>query len=304
MTSKTMASLAAVAVVLGIAAYFTGGGGASRAPSLVGSRIVGDFDVEKVNSIEIGDKVKLVSGEGGWTVATMQDYPADRAKIAENLMKLQELKVGQVVRGKKLAEKTPVVVRDASGGELASVTLGERHEKWGYGRYIEYKGEAVLTGESLDAFGDDPKRWCETKIVDEPWISFSSLADPSLDEETLGFATGVVAKVTIAGDTNRVATVGNTVKDGTDRYLKLDGLKWVFVVPSYSVEKLLPKPEPEDKPEPAAEAPVASTEAPAEAPAAEVPAPAPAAESAAPASAAEVPAPAPAPAVPAVEGQS
>jgi len=285
MTSKTMASLAAVAVVLGLAAYFTGGGGANRAPSLVGARIVGDFDVEKVASVEVGDKVKLAAGDGGWTVTTMQDYPADRAKIAENLMKLQELKVGQVVRGKKLAEKTPVVVRDASGGELASVTLGERHEKWGYGRYVEYKGEAVLTGESLDAFGDDPKRWCETKIVDEPWISFSSLADPSLDEETLGFATGVVAKVTIAGDTNRVATVGNTVKGGTDRYLKLDGLKWVFVVPSYSVDKLLPKPEPEEKPEPAAEAP-------AEAPAAgEAPAPAPAA------------AEAPAPAAPAAEGQ-
>jgi len=302
MTSKTMASLAAVAVVLGLAAYFTGGGGANRAPSLVGSRIVGDFDVEKVNSIEIGDKVKLVSGEGGWTVATMQDYPADRAKIAENLMKLQELKVGQIVRGKKLSEKTPVVIRDASGGELVSVTLGERHEKWGYGRYVEYKGEAVLTGESLDAFGDDPKRWCETKIVDEPWISFSSLADPSLDEETLGFATGVVAKVTIAGDTNRVATVGNTVKDGTDRYLKIDGLKWVFVVPSYSVEKLLPKPaEPEDKSEPAAETPVTSTEAPAEAPVAEVPAPAPAVEAPAPAPAPE--SPAPAPAAPAAEGQ-
>lgn len=285
MTSKTMASLAAVAVVLGLAAYFTGGGGANRAPSLVGARIVGDFDVEKVASVEVGDKVKLAAGDGGWTVTTMQDYPADRAKIAENLMKLQELKVGQVVRGKKLAEKTPVVVRDASGGELASVTLGERHEKWGYGRYVEYKGEAVLTGESLDAFGDDPKRWCETKIVDEPWISFSSLADPSLDEETLGFATGVVAKVTIAGDTNRVATVGNTVKGGTDRYLKLDGLKWVFVVPSYSVDKLLPKPEPEEKPEPAAEAP-------AEAPAAEeAPPPAPAA------------AEAPAPAAPAAEGQ-
>lgn len=285
MTSKTMASLAAVAVVLGLAAYFTGGGGANRAPSLVGARIVGDFDVEKVASVEVGDKVKLAAGDGGWTVTTMQDYPADRAKIAENLMKLQELKVGQVVRGKKLAEKTPVVVRDASGGELASVMLGERHEKWGYGRYVEYKGEAVLTGESLDAFGDDPKRWCETKIVDEPWISFSSLADPSLDEETLGFATGVVAKVTIAGDTNRVATVGNTVKGGTDRYLKLDGLKWVFVVPSYSVDKLLPKPEPEEKPEPAAEAP-------AEAPAAEeAPAPAPAA------------AEAPAPAAPAAEGQ-
>ncbi len=243
MTGKGLTVLAGAAVALGLAAYFMGGDGKGRSPAMTGERLVGDFDVEKVASIEIGDKIKLVSGEGGWTIATMQDYPADRAKIAENLIKLMDLKVGQVVTGKTLSEKTPVVVRDAAGKELAAVTLGERHEKWGFGRYAEYKGKAVLTGESLDAFGDDPKRWCETKIVDEPWISFSKLAGPDVDEAALGFTTGVVAKITIAGDTNRVATIGAAVAGGSDRYLKLDGQKWVYIVPSYSVEKLLPKPE-------------------------------------------------------------
>jgi len=279
MTGKGLFVLVGAAVALGATAYFMGGGDKGRAPSLTGERIVGDFDVEKVESIEIGDKVRLAAGDGGWVVSTMQDYPADRSKIAENLLKLQELKVGQVVPGKTLSEKLPVVVRDAGGKELASVTLGERHEKWGYGRYAEYKGKAVLTGEPLDAFGDDPKRWVETKIVDEPWISFTRLADPGLDEATLGFATGVVAKVTIAGDTNCVATVGATVEGGSDRYLKIDGKKWVFVVPSYSVEKLLPKPPAEEEPKPEGNAAGESGEtadaaaAPAEPAAAEEPAP-------------------------------
>ena len=290
--------MAGAAVALGVAAYYAGGSGASRSPSIAGEKIVGAFDIEKVASVEIGDKVRLAAGDGGWVVTTMQDYPADRSKIADNLMKLQELKAGQVVPGKTLSQKTPVVVKDAEGRELASVTLGERHDNWSFGRYAEYKGKAVLTGESLDAFGDDPKRWCETKIVDEPWISFSKLAEPSLDDATFGFATGVVAKVTIAGDTNATVTVGATVEGGSERYLKIDGKKWVFVVPGYSVEKLLPKPEKPKDDAPAA-APAAEEPAPVEAePAAPAPveaepaAPAAAeAEPAAPAAAPEEPAP-------------
>ncbi|MGN0854703.1 MAG: DUF4340 domain-containing protein [Kiritimatiellia bacterium] len=277
MTTKNLVVLAVVAGVLGGAAYLTGGNGKAKSPKLNGEKLVGAFDVSSAASIDIGDKVKLAAGDAGWTIATMQDYPADRAKIAENLMKLQELKVGQVARGRQLAAPLKVAVRDAAGKDLAALTLGERHEKWGMGRYATYKGETVLVGETLDAFGDDPKAWCSTKIVDTPWISFKELADPALTEAELGFATGVVAKVTIAGDTNRVATVGATVKDGTDRYLKIDGLKWTFIVPSYSVESLLPKPEPKDEPKeepateeaPAAAEPAASEEAPAAKPAAD-----------------------------------
>ena len=244
MAGKGIYVLAGAAVALGIAAYMTGDGGKNRVNAMVGEKIVGSFDIEKVDKIEIGDKVTLAAGEGGWKIETMQGYPADRSKIADSLLKLQELKVGQVVTGKKIARPTPVTVRDASGNVLASVVLGERHEKWSYGRYVEYKGAAVLTGEGLDEFGDDPKRWCDTKIIDEPWVSFSSLADADVDDAVTGFSTGVVAKVTIAGDTNRTVTVGNAAPGGSGRYLKIDGQKWTFVVPSYSVEKLLPKEEP------------------------------------------------------------
>lgn len=266
MTTRNLIILGGVAAVLVAAGYLAGGKGSSRSPRLNGQRLLPSFDMEAVASLEVGDAVRLSAGETGWTIATYQDYPADRRRIAENLLKLQDLKVGQVIRGKTIGEeeKVPVTVRDPSGRELASLTLGARHEKWGFGRYAQFKGETVLVGDTLDAFGSDPKAWCETKIVDDPWISFKDLADPTLADSELGFATGVVAKVTIAGDTNRVATVGATVKGGTDRYLRIDGLKWTFVVPSYSVEKLLPKPEPQEESaeEPAAEAPVVEAEAP------------------------------------------
>ena len=289
MKAKGIIALAGVAAALGIAAHFAGGSAARRAPETVGERIVGDFDIAKVAKIDIGGKVVLAAGDEGWTIETMQGYPADRAKIAESLLKLQELKVGQVVRGKTLKEKTLVSVLDADGKPLASLSLGERHGNWGFGRYVEYKGQAVLTGEGLDAFGDDPKRWCETKIVDEPWISFNSLAEPGLDDATLGFATGIVAKVTIAGDTNRTITVGNKVGTSTDRYVKLDNSKWVFVVSSYSVDKFLPKDEPKKDAEPKKEAaPKKAEPKPAKpAPAAKPAKPAPAAKPAKPVPAAK-----------------
>ena len=117
----------------------------------------------------------------------------------------------------------------------------------------------MLVSDSLDAFGADGKLWVETKIVDTPWISFNDIAE-GVSEEDLGFATGVVAKVTIAGDTNRVATIGNKVKDGSDRYFKLDNSEWVYIVPEYSVDKLLPKPPPEEKKEEVKEAPKEAAE--------------------------------------------
>ena len=97
--------------------------------------------------------------------------------------------------------------------------------------------------------------------------------------------------MTIAGDTNRVATVGNPLPDGSGRYFRLEGQPWIFVVPSYSVERLLPKPE-APEPEPAPESEPAPDPAPAPAP--EPPAPSPEPEAPSP----EPEAPAPLAAVP------
>ena len=258
MSTKKLAILVAAAVVLAAAATFLRGGSRSSAPKLNGRKILPDLSLAAVARVEAGG-VTVAATDDGWVVETMQNYPADRAKILANLQKLQDLKVGQVAKGRELKEKTPVVLKDAEGKELASVVLGERHPKWGFGRYAEFEGETVLVGDMLDAFDGDPKRWCETKIVDTPWISFTSLAAPDIADEATGFSTGVVATVTIAGDTNRVATVGNALPDGSGRYLRLEGEPWTFIVPTYSAERLLPKEEEKTEAE-AAEPTTESTE--------------------------------------------
>lgn len=214
----------------------------SRPAAATGERIVGDFDLAAVSRVEIGTNTILSATAGGWVVETMQNYPADKSKIAGALMQLQDLKAEQIVRGRTLAEKTVVRGRDAAGNDLFSVTLGERHANWNFGRYVEYKGAAVLTGAPLDMFDDAQTVWCDTKIIDDPWVSFNILADKNTADDITGFSTGVTARVTIGGNTNRTATVGTTAKDGSGRYLKLDGQDWIYIVPEYSVEKLLPKP--------------------------------------------------------------
>ena len=254
MTTKNLVVLVGAAAVLGGAAWCLSSGSKPSGAKLNGKAIFPKIEMSEVARVELGDKLKLASSDKGWVVETYHNYPADHAKLTENLLKLTELKVGQVARGKKLESTDALTLRDASGKELAALQLGEKHAKWGHGRYATFSGETVLVSDSLDAFGADGKSWVETKIVDTPWISFNDIAE-GVSEEDLGFATGVVAKVTIAGDTNRVATIGNKVKDGSDRYFKLDNSEWVYIVPEYSVDKLLPKPPPEEKKEEVKEEP-------------------------------------------------
>lgn len=159
MNNKNLILLGVAAVVLGGAAVFLSGRTAKGAPRLNGQPLVRPFDVEQVAQIQIGDKLALVAGDDGWIVPAATNAPADRAKIAENLLKILDLKVGQVVRGKTIASPLAVKVFDANGGELAALTLGERHPKYGFGRYAAFKGETVLVADTLDAFTEDAGFW-------------------------------------------------------------------------------------------------------------------------------------------------
>ena len=295
MNAKNLATLAAAAAVVSAAAFFLNGQSRHSAPKLNGRKILPDVSIADVSRIEAGT-LAIAAGDGGWVVESMHGYPADRSKILENLRRLLDIKVGQTAKGRKIANQTPVALKDAEGKTLASVILGERHPRWDFGRYAEFNGETVLVADALEAFDGDPKRWCETKIVDSPWISFSSVADPTTSDDATGFATGAVARVTIGSDTNRLVTVGNPLPDGSGRYLRIEGEPWIFVVPSYSAERLIPKPETPATTEP--ETPATEPETPAtepETPAAE---PAPATEPETPAA---EPAPATEPETPAAE---
>ena len=206
MTTKNLVVLGAAAIVLGVAAYFLNGGAKTSAPKLNGRHLASGLDLSAAARLEVGDKLTLAAGEKGWTISSLYGYPADRTKIAENLLKLRDLKVGQVVRGKKIASPVPVVLKDASGKELFRLSIGEKHAKWGHGRYAQFAGETVLVSDALDAFDGDPKQWCDARIA----------AIPSADVRKVSFAHGK-EKVELEKGTNSVWTLkGLSAKEELD----------------------------------------------------------------------------------------
>ena len=152
-------------------------------PSLNGRPVLPAFNVADVAKVTIEGEKKLAvsAGDSGWTVDALHGYPADIVKIRENLLKLADLKVGQVARGRKIAKPVKIALKDASGKDLAALVMGETHTAkprgqaaqfggGGYpdGRYVEKDGQTVLVKETLDAFDGDPKKWCESRICSVP----------------------------------------------------------------------------------------------------------------------------------------
>ena len=253
MTAKGFIGLAAVAAVLGAAAYFSGSSRKLKTSSVNGKSVVEAFEMSEVARVEIGGPKPLVlaAGDEGWRIETLYGYPADVGKLRDNLLKLGELKVGQAAPGVKIAESVEVAVKNAGGGTLASLRLGAQHRSkpragmemyGGYpdGRYVDYKGQTVLVKDTLDAFDGDPMKWCDAHLTDTPYLSFTSVVDPAKEPEC-GFATGSVCRVTYKGDTNALAKVGGTAPGGA-RFFKIDSEKWVYTIPSYSAEQLVGKP--------------------------------------------------------------
>jgi len=181
MNSKSLIILAGAAVVLGGAAYFLQSGNKPSAAKLNGKAIFPGLSVADVARVEVAGKLTLAASAAGWKVESLYGYPADREKIAENLMKLAELKVGQVAHGRKLGAESALTLKDASGKVLADLKLGDKHSKkakgqmamygggsYPDGRYIAFDGETVLVKDTLEAFDGDVKQWCNTRIASIP----------------------------------------------------------------------------------------------------------------------------------------
>ena len=174
---KKLLILVIAAAVLLVAAFLIKGG-SQKAPNLVGRKILPPFNVSDVARVEIaGTKsLTLVRGENGWNVDALHGYPANGKKILEDLLKLKELKAGMPATEITNAAATVVTLKDANGGELAKLEMGDQHRSaprgemaqfgGGYpdGRYVKLEGHTVLVNETLDAFDGDPKKWVDTKI--------------------------------------------------------------------------------------------------------------------------------------------
>ncbi|HCG20376.1 MAG TPA: hypothetical protein DER26_05205 [Verrucomicrobia bacterium] len=205
MKKKNILLLVGTALLLVAGAYFARRAAHPAAPALAGKALSPAFDVADVARVEIGTNLVLAAGDTGWTISSLYGYPAERAKLVDNLLKLRDLRVGQVVRGRKIAAPMEVFLKNADGETLASFVLGESHFRkpsgqaalyggaYPDGRYLAFRGETVLVNDALEAFDGTPGKWCSTRIA----------AIPAADVEEVSFAQGTNV-FALAKDTNGV----------------------------------------------------------------------------------------------------
>ena len=203
MTTKKLITLAAVAIVLGGAAYVSSNSKKLKTPSLTGKPVLQALDISEVQRIEVstGDGQKnlmLESTDNGWVIKSLFDYPADIVKIRQNLLTLGGLKIGQIATGKKLEHALTLDLQNASGKSLATLRLGEMQMReptgqmamygggaYPSGRYVATESDTVyLVSETLDAFDGAPNRWTETQIAAVPRNEIIT-AEYKVGEETL-----------------------------------------------------------------------------------------------------------------------
>ena len=195
MTNKKLVSLTAVAAVLVGLAYLSSASRKVKTPSLVGKPVLTAFDLSEVAKVEAGvadgKKLVLESTDTGWVIKSLFGYPADIAKIRENLLKLKDLKVGHVASGKKLDSPALVDLQNAAGKSLGALRLGDKHMRQPSGEMAQFGGDGVADGryvsaaggdtvvlvkEALEAFDGDPKNWTDTQIAAVPSADITALA--------------------------------------------------------------------------------------------------------------------------------
>jgi hypothetical protein len=168
-----------------------------------GTMVLPALDLNAVERVQIASSdrtVTIARREDQWVCPSAHNYPIQFDKLKNALIKMADLKVGQVIQADvarreelKLAAPSPATPKDKSGtlielfgsgtAPLASLILGESRMKksagapdayGGYpdGRYLSADGgkTVYLVSDTLDDFSTDPKSWLDTEV----WSLYSS----------------------------------------------------------------------------------------------------------------------------------
>lgn len=172
--------------------------------NLLGTKVLPDLPINRVHKIVLtttNATFTLAKVKDIWTVADRFNFPAAFDKIAESLLQLSELKVGQVVstngKGKSAFNLldptaadsikelcgTRVELRDENDGLLAWLLIGKPFMRaapsggpsapWTFGDYAD--GQYVLTGndrvilvsQTFASLTPDAKNWLESDFINE-----------------------------------------------------------------------------------------------------------------------------------------
>lgn len=175
-------------------------------PTAVGKPVLPKLNLEAVSRIEItrtAAPIVIRHTEDGWQVANLYGYPADLGKLRTDLLKLKDLKIGNVARGMSLETNavTLVDLQDASGKPLATLRLAERAsnpdpQSWRSteSRYLSVAGNPAIyrVKDPLDDFDGDAKTWVDAQLlnVSSSDIQMIEMSSPTGTVVTLSRDTG------------------------------------------------------------------------------------------------------------------
>ncbi|MFA5043308.1 MAG: DUF4340 domain-containing protein [Kiritimatiellia bacterium] len=172
--------------------------------ALIGTKVLPNLPINQVNKIVLtttSNTITLAKVKGTWAVANRFDYPAAFDKIADCLLQLGEMKVGQVMAasesqkgafnlldpaamtvGLKEQAGMRVELRDENDGLIATLIVGKPFMRaypdgglqgslssgaYPDGQYVQTAdGRVILVGQTLDRLTGDLKNWLANEFID------------------------------------------------------------------------------------------------------------------------------------------
>jgi hypothetical protein len=193
MKGRNLVILAAMAVVLIGMAVRTSRKEGESVPDGVGRKLLAELAVNDIEQVVVTDGARqaaVVRTEAGWEVPARYGFPANFAKLRAGLLKLSELKIGQVPRLTEKQRKDlkmmasgdtnqtgrTVDLLGAGGKKIASLLIGAAHMRksaqsmgGGYpdGQYVSADGgkSVYLVSQTLEEFSESPQNWLDTELM-------------------------------------------------------------------------------------------------------------------------------------------
>ncbi|HAS81992.1 MAG TPA: hypothetical protein DCS43_04790 [Verrucomicrobia bacterium] len=261
----------------------------------MGSKLLPKLAINAVDEIRIAtgsDTVRVVRTENGWVLPERYNYPANFETVKQFMIKLADLKIGQVVKAndaqrQKMGFSSDSVVNltlKAGANEIVTLAMGATRQTQGAqaspygsipdGRYVAIKGDPAvyLIGDAMNEASAQPSRWLDTALLDitpedvstitlenpedgiivlrrddqgkvdfDPadaatpfdeskayglsgalnYLSFQEVADPSLDDAALGFATARTFTLKTKAGIRYQLRVSDRIGESSERYIRI-----------------------------------------------------------------------------------
>jgi hypothetical protein len=199
MSKKALGFLAGITIVLVVTALTSSRKTERAATTKPGQTLLPGLELNAIEQVQItteGKIATLAKQEGTWVVTSKHSFPANFNKLREQLLKLSDLKVGQIMKvddAQKAELKITgpaagrVELLDKAGTPLATLILGETRERPApqgspYGAYPDGRfvsadnGKSViLVADSMSDLSSDSLGWVDTELLNLPGVEIVSI---------------------------------------------------------------------------------------------------------------------------------